>query len=327
MSATDQDHLKIFAGNTGRSLATAMCQHLDLTLGQAETKVFPDGELLVKLDEDVRGRDCYVVLSTCAPVNDSLVELLVFIDCLRRASAKRITAVMPYFGYARQDRKDEGRTPITAKLVANLITAAGAHRVLCMDLHAAQIQGFFDLPVDHLTAGPVLMEHFRRVLPSIGPAAVLSPDVGNAKTANMFADQLGLDLAIIEKRRTGATDVKARNVIGDVSGRAVLMFDDMITTGGTVLEAARVARDRGATAVYAACTHAVFAGLAIERLASPDITGLVITDTIPADNRLDPLKGKLTVLSVARMLGEAVHRIHHDLSVSALFREGMGPRR
>jgi ribose-phosphate pyrophosphokinase len=327
MSATDQDHLKIFAGNTGRSLATAMCQHLDLTLGQAETKVFPDGELLVKLDEDVRGRDCYVVLSTCAPVNDSLVELLVFIDCLRRASAKRITAVMPYFGYARQDRKDEGRTPITAKLVANLITAAGAHRVLCMDLHAAQIQGFFDLPVDHLTAGPVLMEHFRRVLPSIGPAAVLSPDVGNAKTANMFADQLGLDLAIIEKRRTGATDVKARNVIGDVNGKAVIMFDDMITTGGTVLEAARVARDRGATAVYAACTHAVFAGLAIERLASPEITGLVITDTIPADNRLDPLKGKLTVLSVARMLGEAVHRIHHDLSVSALFREGMGPRR
>jgi ribose-phosphate pyrophosphokinase len=327
MSATDQDHLKIFAGITGRTLATAMCQHLDLPLGQAETKVFPDGELLVKLDEDVRGRDCYVVLSTCAPVNDSLVELLVFIDCLRRASAKRITAVMPYFGYARQDRKDEGRTPITAKLVANLITAAGANRVLCMDLHAAQIQGFFDLPVDHLTAGPVLLEHFRRVLPTLGPAAVLSPDVGNAKTANMFADQLGLDLAIIEKRRSGATDVKARNVIGDVKGRAVIMFDDMITTGGTVLEAARVARERGATAVYAACTHAVFAGLAIERLASPDITGLVVTDTIPGDHRLEPLKAKLTVLSVARMLGEAVHRIHHDLSVSALFREGMGPRR
>jgi ribose-phosphate pyrophosphokinase len=327
MSATDQDHLKIFAGTTGRSLATAMCQHLDLSLGQAETKVFPDGELLVKLDEDVRGRDCYVVLSTCSPVNDSLMELLVFIDCLRRASAKRITAVMPYFGYARQDRKDEGRTPITAKLVANLITAAGAHRVLCMDLHAAQIQGFFDLPVDHLTASPVLMEHFRRVLPSLGPTAVLSPDVGNAKTANMYADQLGLELAIIEKRRSGATDVKARNVIGDVKGKTVLMFDDMITTGGTVLEAARVARERGATAVYAACTHGVFAGLAVERLSSPEITGLVVTDTIPADNRLDPLQGKLTVLSVARMLGEAVHRIHHDLSVSALFREGMGPRR
>ena len=327
MTATDQDQLKIFAGRTGRTLATAMCRHLDLPLGQAETKVFPDGELLVKLDEDVRGRDCFVVLSTCDPVNDSLVELLVFIDCLRRASASRITAVMPYFGYARQDRKDEGRTPITAKLVANLITAAGANRVLCMDLHAAQIQGFFDLPVDHLTAGPVLLEHFRRVLPTLGPAAVLSPDVGNAKTANMFADQLGLDLAIIEKRRQGATEVNARNVIGDVKGRSVLMFDDMITTGGTVTEAARVARERGATGVYVACTHPVMAGMAIERLAGPDITGIVVTDTIPVDGRLAALQGKLTVLSVAPMLGEAIHRIHHDLSVSALFREGMGPRR
>jgi ribose-phosphate pyrophosphokinase len=327
MTATDQDQLKIFAGRTGRTLATAMCRHLDLPLGQAETKVFPDGELLVKLDEDVRGRDCFVVLSTCDPVNDSLVELLVFIDCLRRASASRITAVMPYFGYARQDRKDEGRTPITAKLVANLITAAGANRVLCMDLHAAQIQGFFDLPVDHLTAGPVLLEHFRRALPTLGPAAVLSPDVGNAKTANMFADQLGLDLAIIEKRRQGATEVHARNVIGDVKGRSVIMFDDMITTGGTVTEAARVARDRGATGVYVACTHPVMAGMAIERLAGPDITGIVVTDTIPVDGRLAALQGKLTVLSVAPMLGEAVHRIHHDLSVSALFREGMGPRR
>ena len=327
MTATDQDQLKIFAGRTGRTLATAMCRHLDLPLGQAETKVFPDGELLVKLDEDVRGRDCFVVLSTCDPVNDSLVELLVFIDCLRRASASRITAVMPYFGYARQDRKDEGRTPITAKLVANLITAAGANRVLCMDLHAAQIQGFFDLPVDHLTAGPVLLEHFRRALTTLGPAAVLSPDVGNAKTAHMFADQLGLDLAIIEKRRQGATEVHARNVIGDVKGRSVIMFDDMITTGGTVTEAARVARDRGATGVYVACTHPVMAGMAIERLAGPDITGIVVTDTIPVDGRLAALQGKLTVLSVAPMLGEAVHRIHHDLSVSALFREGMGPRR
>jgi ribose-phosphate pyrophosphokinase len=327
MSATDQDHLKIFAGTTGQALATAMCRHLDLPLGQAETKAFPDGELLVKLDEDVRGRDCYVVLSTCAPVNDSLIELLVFIDCLRRASAKRITAVIPYFGYARQDRKDAGRVPITAKLVANLITAAGANRVLCMDLHAAQIQGFFDLPVDHLTAGPVLLEHFRRVLPTMGPTVVLSPDVGNAKTASMFADQLGLDLAIIEKRRQGATEVQARTVIGDVKGKAVIMFDDMITTGGTVTEAARVARERGATAVYVACTHAVMAGLAVDRLNSPDITGIVVTDTIPIDGRLDPLRPKLTVLSVARMLGEAVHRIHHDLSISALFREGMGPRR
>ena len=327
MSSSDQNSLKIFAGRSGVPLATAMCRHLDLTLGAAETKVFPDGELLVKLDEDVRGRDCYVVLSTCQPVNESLVELLIFIDCLRRASARRITAVLPYFGYARQDRKDEGRVPITAKLVANLISAAGCQRVLCMDLHAAQIQGFFDLPVDHLTAGPVLLEHFRRVLPSLGPTMVLSPDVGNAKTANMFADQLGVDLAIIEKRRGTATEVSARNVIGDVRGKTVLMFDDMVTTGGTVSEAARVARERGATGVFIACTHAVMAGMAVERLAGPDITGVVVTDTIPLDGRLDRLQGKLTVLTVAPMLGEAVHRIHHDLSVSALFREGMGPRR
>jgi ribose-phosphate pyrophosphokinase len=327
MSSSDQNSLKIFAGRSGVTLATAMCRHLDLTLGAAETKVFPDGELLVKLDEDVRGRDCYVVLSTCQPVNESLVELLIFIDCLRRASARRITAVLPYFGYARQDRKDEGRVPITAKLVANLISAAGCQRVLCMDLHAAQIQGFFDLPVDHLTAGPVLLEHFRRVLPSLGPTMVLSPDVGNAKTANMFADQLGVDLAIIEKRRGTATEVSARNVIGDVRGKTVLMFDDMVTTGGTVSEAARVARERGATGVFIACTHAVMAGMAVERLAGPDITGVVVTDTIPLDGRLDRLQGKLTVLTVAPMLGEAVHRIHHDLSVSALFREGMGPRR
>jgi len=327
MSSSDQNSLKIFAGRSGVTLATAMCRHLDLTLGAAETKVFPDGELLVKLDEDVRGRDCYVVLSTCQPVNESLVELLIFIDCLRRASARRITAVLPYFGYARQDRKDEGRVPITAKLVANLISAAGCQRVLCMDLHAAQIQGFFDLPVDHLTAGPVLLEHFRRVLPSLGPTMVLSPDVGNAKTANMFADQLGVDLAIIEKRRGTASEVSARNVIGDVRGKTVLMFDDMVTTGGTVSEAARVARERGATGVFIACTHAVMAGMAVERLAGPDITGVVVTDTIPLDGRLDRLQGKLTVLTVAPMLGEAVHRIHHDLSVSALFREGMGPRR
>jgi ribose-phosphate pyrophosphokinase len=327
MSSSDQNSLKIFAGRSGVTLATAMCRHLDLELGAAETKVFPDGELLVKLDEDVRGRDCYVVLSTCQPVNESLVELLIFIDCLRRASARRITAVLPYFGYARQDRKDEGRVPITAKLVANLISAAGCQRVLCMDLHAAQIQGFFDLPVDHLTAGPVLLEHFRRVLPSLGPTVVLSPDVGNAKTANMFADQLGVDLAIIEKRRGTATEVSARNVIGDVRGKNVLMFDDMVTTGGTVTEAARVARERGATGVFIACTHAVMAGMAVERLAGPDITGVVVTDTIPLDGRLDRLQGKLTVLTVAPMLGEAVHRIHHDLSVSALFREGMGPRR
>ena len=199
MSAADRDHLKIFAGRAGRELAQAMCDHLNLPVAEGCTDVFPDGELIVKVDEDVRGRDCYVVQSTSDPVNNNLMELLVFIDCLRRASAKRITAVIPYFGYARQDRKDVGRTPITAKLVANLITAAGADRVLCMDLHAAQIQGFFDIPVDHLSATQVFYEHFHSIRESLGNVVIVSPDVGNVKVANTYASLLDADLAIIEK--------------------------------------------------------------------------------------------------------------------------------
>ena len=327
MSATDQDHLKIFAGNTGRSLATAMCQHLDLTLGQAETKVFPDGELLVKLDEDVRGRDCYVVLSTCAPVNDSLVELLVFIDCLRRASAKRITAVMPYFGYARQDRKDEGRVPITAKLCANLITEAGCDRVLCVDLHAAQIQGFFDIPVDHLTASPVLVDYYQQRKEELGECVVVSPDIGNVKVANMYASVLGYDMAIIDKRRQSGSKVVIKNLIGEVRGRRVLMFDDMISTAGTVAEAARVVMEEGATGCEVACTHAVLVGQAFARLAAPEISSVAVTDTIPGGERLKPLEGKLVIRSVAKLLGEAVHRIHHDQSVSAMFHDGIGVKR
>jgi ribose-phosphate pyrophosphokinase len=327
MSAKDKDTLKIFAGTTGLKLAHGVVQYLELPLGAGETKVFPDGELLVKLDEDVRGRDCFVVLSTCSPVNASLMEMLIYIDCLRRASANRITAVMPYFGYARQDRKDEGRVPITAKLVANLITTAGANRVMCVDLHAAQIQGFFDLPVDHLSASPVLLEHFRKELPGFANPIVLSPDVGNAKTANMFAEQLGIDLAIIEKRRQSGTEVKVKNVIGEVKGRSVIMFDDMITTAGTVVEAAKVACERGATSVHVACTHAVMVGQAIERLSAPEITSVTVTDTIPIEHRLDALRHKVRVLSVAKLLGEAIHRIHHNQSVSALFGKGFGPAR
>ena len=327
MSVKDKETLKIFAGTTGLHLANGIVKYLELQLGAGETKVFPDGELLVKLDEDVRGRDCFVVLSTCSPVNASLMELLIYIDCLRRASANRITAVIPYFGYARQDRKDEGRVPITAKLVANLITTAGAHRVMCVDLHAAQIQGFFDLPVDHLTASPVLLDHFRKELPGFVNPIVLSPDVGNAKTANMFAEHLGIDLAIIEKRRQSGSEVKVKNVIGEVKGRSVIMFDDMITTAGTVVEAAKVARERGATSVHLACTHAVMVGQAIERLSAPEITSITVTDTIPIDNRLNAIRHKLRVLSVASMLGEAIHRIHHNQSVSALFGKSFGPAR
>ena len=327
MSASDREHLKIFAGRAGRHLAEAMCDHLGLPLGQGSSTTFPDGEVIVKVDEDVRGRDCYVVQSTCQPVNDSLLELLVHIDCLRRASAKRITAVIPYFGYARQDRKDEGRVPITAKLVANLITAAGADRVLCMDLHAAQIQGFFDIPVDHLSASPVFIEHFLSNRDSLGEIVVVSPDVGNVKVANMYANVLGCDLAIVDKRRQSGSEVVVKNLIGEVEGRTVLMFDDMISTAGTVCEAAKLVMERGATDVMVSATHAVLVGLAMERIADSPISTVNVTDTIPGGDRLAPIAGKANVLSVARLLGEAVHRIHHDQSVSAMFRSGAGTKR
>lgn len=321
MSDSDQDLLKIFAGRAGRALGTSMCEHLDLPLGRATTELFPDGELIVKVEEDVRGRDCFVVQSTCHPVNTTLMELLIYIDCLRRASAKRITAVLPYFGYARQDRKDEGRVPITAKLVANLITAAGAHRVLCMDLHAAQIQGFFDLPVDHLAAAPVFYQYFRDIRDQMGDIVVVSPDVGNVKVAKSFATLLNADMAIIDKRRVSGEHVASTTLIGDVRGRTVLMFDDMISTAGTVCEAARLVKDYGATDVIAACTHPVMVGLAMQRLSEAPISRLIITDTIPDGERLAPIEDKITVLSVAPLLAQAVHRIHHDMSISALFQD------
>jgi ribose-phosphate pyrophosphokinase len=327
MSASDREHLKIFAGTSGKQLASSMCERLGLQIGEATTTFFPDGEVFVKLEEDVRGRDCYVVQSTCQPVNNNLLELLVFIDCLRRASAKRITAVIPYFGYARQDRKDEGRVPITAKLVANLITVAGADRVLCMDLHAAQIQGFFDIPVDHLSANPVFLEYFLDCRDTLGEIAVVSPDVGNVKVANMYADQLGCDLAIVDKRRCSGHDVEVNNLIGEVDGCTVLMFDDMISTAGTICEAARIVMERGARDVIVAATHPVLVGLAFERLAASPISQILVTDSIPSGDRYGPIADKIHTLSISRLLGEAVHRIHHDQSVSAMFRSGVGTKR
>ncbi|MCH7797934.1 MAG: ribose-phosphate pyrophosphokinase [Planctomycetes bacterium] len=327
MSAADRDHMKVFAGRAGIELARTMCDDLDVELGKARTELFPDGELFVKVEEDVRGRDCFVVQSTSDPVNANLMELLIYIDCLRRASAKRITAVMPYFGYARQDRKDEGRVPITAKLVANLITAAGASRVLCMDLHAPQIQGFFDIPVDHLTAAPVLLKYLDEHRAEFGQLVVVSPDVGNVKVANTYADRLGADLAIIDKRRQSGFAVASRNVVGDVEGRTVLMVDDMISTAGTICEAARVVMEHGATDVICAATHAVLVGPALERLAEAPISRIIVTDTIPNHRRFDAIKDKLVHLSVSHLLGKAVHRIHHDLSISAMFREVVGTKR
>jgi ribose-phosphate pyrophosphokinase len=321
------DDIKIFAGRASRDLAEGICRHMNIPLGQGHTDMFPDGEIIVKLEEDVRGRDCFVVQSTYHPVNAHLMELLIYIDCLKRASARRITAVIPYYGYARQDRKDEGRTPITAKLVANLITTAGADRVLTMDLHAAQIQGFFDIPVDHLIAAPVFVEHVQKMKEQLGETVLVSPDVGNVKTANMYANLLGGDLAIIDKRRKSGSEVVSKNIIGDVSGKTVLMFDDMISTAGTICEAARLVKSQGARDIIAVATHPVLVGLAMERLQDSPITQVVVSDTIPCGQRCAKIADKLTVLSVSGLLGEAIHRIHHDQSISALFKPGIGGKR
>lgn len=319
--------LKVFSGRNSKDLANRVCDQMGIELGRARTNLFPDGEVFVKLDDDVRGRDCYVVISTCDPVNDNLIELLVFCDCLRRASAKRVTMVMPYYGYGRQDRKDEGRVPITAKLVANLITAARADRVLAMDLHAAQIQGFFDIPVDHLSATPVFYEYFQSIRSELGDLCLVSPDVGNVKVAESMANLLDADLAIINKRRLTGDSVQVGNLIGNVKNKTVLMFDDMISTGGTVVEAAKLVMNAGARDVMCAATHAVLAGRAMENLANSPISKIVVTDTIPEGGRCNQIKDKLVVLSVGEMLGKAITRIHKDESISALFESTAGAKR
>jgi ribose-phosphate pyrophosphokinase len=310
-------NLKIFGGRANQPLAGKISDYLGIPLGAAKIQAFPDGELMVKLEEDVRGRDVFVIQPTCDPVNETLMELLIFIDCARRASAQRVTAVMPYFGYARQDRKDEGRTPITAKLVANLITTAGADRVLTMDLHAAQIQGFFDIPVDNLLAEPVLSRHWLNY--EFHDLVLVSPDVGNTKCARVYAQRLGGDLAIVNKRRVSGTQTEASHIIGDVKGRDVLMMDDMISTAGTIASAAQLCKEHGARKICVGATHAVLCGPAIERLIQAPIDQVVVTDSIPVTpDKLDGLK-TLTVLSVAELMGEAIHRIHNDESVSNLF--------
>jgi ribose-phosphate pyrophosphokinase len=320
MKEGTQNGLLIFSGRNYKSLSTHVCEHLGQPLGDARTLVFPDGELLVKLEEDVRGRDCYVIASTSEPVNDNLMELLVFCDCLRRASARRVTLVIPYFGYGRQDRKDEGRVPITAKLVANLITASKADRVLAIDLHAAQIQGFFDIPLDHLSATPVFLDYFESIRDELGDLCLVSPDVGNVKVAEGMANLLGGDLAIINKRRLSGSEVQVGNLIGSVEGKTVLMFDDMISTAGTVCSAADLVMKHGAADVIVACTHGVLVGDALKRINDSPITRVVITDTIPGGHRLKPIREKLILLSVGPMISEAIRRIHENQSVSALFR-------
>ncbi len=327
MSKADADKLRIFSGRHSKALAQKVCDHLDIPLGDAKTQVFPDGELMVKVEEDVRGRDCYVILSTCDPVNDNLVELLIFLDCLRRASADRVTVVTPYFGYGRQDRKDEGRVPITAKLVANLITATRCSRVVAIDLHAAQIQGFFDLPMDHLSATPVFLNYFEAHREMLGDLCVVSPDVGNVKVAEKMANLLNGDLAIINKRRLSGSTVVTGNLIGSVTGKTVLLFDDMVSTAGTVCEAAALVMDRGARQVITAATHGVLCGPAIERLVRSPISKIIVTDTVPRRDAWSVLAERLTILSVGPLLGDAIHNIHHNKSVSALFRRTAGSKR
>jgi len=310
------DNLKIFSGSSNPALAGDVCKYLGIPLGGAKIGMFPDGEKVIRVEDDVRGRDCFVVQSTCEPVDEHLVELLIFLDCLRRASASRITAVIPYFGYARQDRKDEGRVPITAKLVANMITTAGADRVLAIDLHAHQLQGFFDIPVDHLAGELVLSKYFRDL--KIDNLTVVSPDVGNMKTASRYASHLGGDLAIVHKKRVSGSEVEAQEIIGEVRGRNILMCDDIIATAGTVCSAAAMVKQRGAEKVYVGATHGVFAPQAFERLSKAPVDRVVVTDTIPLKNKSKKISN-IKVLSVDTMLGEAIKRIHRNESISNLF--------
>jgi len=306
--------LLVFSGGAHPALGNKVCKFLGLDAGKIEISRFPDGEIDMKIMEDVRGADVYVIQPTCPPVNENLMELLILIDCLRRASAERITAVIPYFGYARQDRKAEGRVPISAKLVANIITAAGATRALAIDLHAAQLQGFFDIPMDHLYAAPVLVEYFRQL--NLKDLTIVSPDVGGIKMARAYAKRLDADLAIVDKRRSGPTETEVMHIIGDVEGRNVILVDDMISTATSITEAAKHCRKKGAKDIYICGTHAVLAGKAVEKLQKAPVKEVVVTDTIPtAGKEFSNLK----VLSIANLLGEAIRRIHHSESVSTLF--------
>ncbi len=308
--------LKLFSGNANLPLAREICNYLGIRLGEATVSSFSDGEIRVKIDENVRGSDVFLVQSCCTPVNDSIMELLIMMDALKRSSATRVTAVLPYFGYARQDRKDEPRVPITAKLVADLITTAGADRVLTMDLHAGQIQGFFNIPVDNLYALPVLLDYM--VKQSGTNLVVVSPDAGGVERARAFAKRLQANLAIIDKRREGPNNARVMNIIGDVSGRDALLVDDLIDTAGTIIQAAQACKDQGARRVWAGCTHPVLSGSAMERLTQSCLDEVVVTNTIPLQGK-DQQYPKLRVLSVAPLLGEAISRIHEEESVSSLF--------
>jgi ribose-phosphate pyrophosphokinase len=308
--------MKVFTGNANPEIAREICNYLDMPLSHAEVKKFSDGEISVEIGENVRGTDVFVIQPTCTPVNDHLMELLIMVDALRRASARRITAVMPYYGYARQDRKTKPRVPITAKAVAEMLMAVGTRRALCMDLHAGQIQGFFNIPVDHLYSSPVMLEYIRKNFDD--DVVMVSPDAGGVERTRAFAKRLNAELAIIDKRRERANECEAMNVIGNVSGKTAILLDDMVDTAGTLCGAAARLKENGAKEVHAFCSHPVLSGPAIERLNASEIKSLVVTNSIPLRDKADRCK-KIVVLSVAELLGEAISRIHSEDSVSYLF--------
>ncbi|MDD5451043.1 MAG: ribose-phosphate pyrophosphokinase [Desulfovibrionales bacterium] len=310
------NRLKIFSGNSNLPLAHAICRYLGMELGKAVVRTFSDGETMVEIGENVRGSDVFVIQPTCPPVNQNLMELLIMIDALRRASARRITAVIPYYGYGRQDRKVAPRTPITAKLVADLITTPGARRVLAMDLHAGQIQGFFNIPVDNLFAAPVLLEYIR--VHFLENLVMVSPDAGGVERTRAFAKRLEAQLAIIDKRRERPNESQVMNIIGNVKGKNVVILDDMVDTAGTLCQAAQALQEHGAKVIHACTTHPVLSGPAIKRIEASPISKLIVTDTIPLGTEAQKCR-KIEVLSVAKLLGEAIQRIHNEDSVSSLF--------
>jgi ribose-phosphate pyrophosphokinase len=308
--------LKIFTGNANPALATAVASYLDVEVGKAEVGTFSDGEVAVEICENVRGSDCFVVQSTCAPCNTHLMELLIMVDALRRSSARRITAVMPYYGYARQDRKVAPRVPISAKLVADLISVSGTDRVLCIDLHAGQIQGFFNIPVDNLYASPVLLDAIRSRFD--GPLTIIAPDAGGVERSRAYAKRLDATLAIVDKRREAANVAEVMHVVGEVEGRTCVIVDDIVDTAGTLAESSKALHREGATHVSAAITHPVLSGPAIKRIAESPLEQLIVTDTIQLEqDAID--SGKLKVVTIAPLLGEAIRRINNEESVSSLF--------
>ena len=312
---THSTEIKLFAGNSNRALAESIAKALKLPLSEVEVGRFSDGEISVHISETVRGRDVFIIQSTCSPVNENLMELLIMIDAARRASAGRITAVIPYFGYARQDRKARSRDPITAILVADIITSAGADRVLTMDLHAPQIQGFFDIPVDHLLGGPILYKHFANMVDD--DFMVVSPDVGSVSRARNVATKLNCPMAIVDKRRPKANQIEVMNIIGDVKDKKCLIVDDMIDTAGTICQGAEALFNNGAKEIYACCSHAVLSGPAIERIQNSHITKLVVLDTIPLTE--EKKIGKIEVLSVAKLFALAIENIYLDKKMSEIY--------